>query len=60
MNRLGGVKKVEIVEAACDSLSRKANGTHSPLRDGRGAGRIINVVENCLTQRDSIFDVNGS
>ena len=60
MNRLAGVKKVEIVEAARDSLSRKPNGTHPPLWDGQAAGRIINVVENWLTERGSIVDVNGS
>ena len=50
MNRLAGVKKPEIVAAARDALSRKSNGVYPPLWDGHAGRRIVNVVENWLTE----------
>ena len=50
-NRLAGVTKQGIVEAAGDALSQKYTNTTPPiLWDGQAAGRIVDVVEKALAE----------
>jgi UDP-N-acetylglucosamine 2-epimerase (non-hydrolysing) len=55
MNRLAGVRKSDVVDAAREALYGKRNGVLPPLWDGKAATRIVDLVENWLSREVGSF-----